>query len=93
MSMSIDTRHQTGAPVRGGADIDRLMEGVNNARDCGRRSMELVRKGKPKEGYLVLLEGMRRFEGQGPSLLPLYNQYQRGHLSEIIREQEEREQK
>jgi hypothetical protein len=77
---------------RKSADINKLMKGINDPESCARRSQELVRDGKPREGYLILVEGMRRFEGQAPSLLPLYKQYQRGHLSELIREQNGREQ-
>lgn len=71
-------------------DAGKLIDRVKNSRECAKLSLELVESGKPKEGYQVLLEGMKRFEGIKPSLLPLYIQYQRGHISEQIREQEER---
>lgn len=94
MAISIEAPTQnTDNQSRKTSISERLMEGITSSKECAQKAQELIRRGKPKEGYLLVLEGMKRFEGQDPSLLPLYNQFQRGHLSELIREQEQREQR
>ncbi len=91
MAISTDAMHHQDGPVKKSLDVSGLMENVKTPSDCANLSLRLVQEGKPKEGYQVLLDGMKRFDGTEPSLTGLLNQYRRGGVAHLIREQEQRE--